>query len=200
MALHFAQSFIEYVRIYRDQDANTLPDAVCEQFVRAVEGHLNRSLKDHPRMRVRRSYPLGAGDNTIPVPKDMMQLLNVKLNGVTLIQYPQGLEAKAIQCGGYVNYGNCIRVWRVPTETTTYTLEMGIAIPSLVDELQVEENWVARFHADVYHKGLLAEAAGFLQDKEGYQLWKGLFDAAVQELATQGWNESYADAPRIHAV
>jgi hypothetical protein len=200
MAIHLAQPFADYIRAYRDQDANTLPDAACEQFVRAVEGQLSWSLQEHPRMHVRRSYPLGAGDNTIPVPKDMMQLLNVKLNGATLTQYPQNLEEKAIRCGGYVNYGNCIRVWRVPTETTTYTLEMGIAIPSLVDELQLEENWVARYHAHVYHKGLLAETAGYLGDQVGYQFWQGLFEGAVQRLAAQGWNESYADAPRIHAV
>jgi hypothetical protein len=200
MAIHFAAELAEYVRDYRDQDANTLTDATCVQLVKAVEGRINRALRDHPRMRVRRSWALGSGDNVIPVPADMLSLLNVKSNGVRLDQYPAALEERATLNGGFVNYGNCIRVWPAPDETTTYTLEMTVALPSLVDESQVALNWIARYHADIYQRGMLAEAAGYLQDKEGLLLWQGLFESALENLRLQGWDEDIASAPRTHAI
>ncbi|EFK97459.1 hypothetical protein LDC_0503, partial [sediment metagenome] len=95
MAIHNAVELAEYVRDYRDQDANTLTDAACVQFVKAVEGAINRALRDHPRMRVRRSWALGSGDNVIPVPADMLSLLDVKIEGVRLDQYPAALEERA---------------------------------------------------------------------------------------------------------
>ena len=110
------------------------------------------------------------------------------------------MEATAVGRGGYVNFGNCIKIWPVPAVDTTYTVEMAVAIPSLVDLAQLEMNWIARYHAQVYQRGLLAEAAGYLQDKEGYMTWQTLFEASLDKLAGQGWDEEIADAPRIHTA
>jgi hypothetical protein len=194
MALGFAETLAGYVRGYLDQDENTIPDSTFEVFVRAVEGHLNRALRDHPRMRAVRSWPLQAGDNEIPIPSDMLQLIAVKRNGVALMQYPTTMESTAAlsEDGAFVNYGNCIKVWPAPSEAEDVSLEMSIALLSLVDPSQVTENWVSRYHNDIYQQGLLAEAAGYLRDRENQQLWTGIFRASLEDLRLQGWDEPFA--------
>jgi len=201
MALNYAQDLADYIRDYLDQDAVTIPDSAVEAFVRAVEGQINRVLREHPRMRVRRSWGLRAGDNQIPIPNDMLQLIAVKRDGVALTQYPAHLETKASRCSAsFVNFGNCIKVWSVPTEDVDYGLEMAVAIPSLLDEQFKEPNWIALYHNDIYQQGLLTEAAGYLRDPQNQQTWKGLFLQGLNELSAQGWNESIAAGPRIHVV
>jgi len=201
MALNYAQDLADYVRDYLDQDAVTIPDSAVEAFVRAVEGQINRVLREHPRMRVRRSWRLHAGDNRIPIPDDMLQLIAVKRDGVALVQYPPHLESRASQCtAAFVNYGNCLQVWSVPTEDVDYGLEMTITIPSLLDGQFKEPNWIALHHNDIYQQGLLAEAAGYLRDPQNQQVWTGLFLQALEALRVQGWNESIAAGPRIHVV
>jgi len=201
MALNYAQDLADYVRDYLDQDAVTIPDSAVEAFVRAVEGQINRMLRDHPRMRVRRSWRLHAGDNRIPIPDDMLQLIAVKRDGIALTQYPPNLEDKASQSvNSFVNYGNCILVWPVPTEDVDYGLEMAITIPSLLDNQFLEPNWISLYHNDIYQQGLLAEAAGYLRDPQNQQIWNGLFLQNLDALSAQGWNETIAAGPQIHVA
>ena len=201
MALNYAQDLADYIRGYLDQDAVTIPDSAVETFVRSVEGQINRTLREHPRMRVRRSWRLHAGDNVIPVPNDMMQLIAVKRDGVALEQYPPQLEDKASRCThSFINYGNCIKVWSVPTESVDYGLEMAIAIPSLLNDQFKEPNWISQHHNDIYQQGLLAEAAGYLRDPQNQQVWTGAFLQKLEALRMQGWNESIAAGPRVHAA
>ena len=201
MALNYAQDLADYIRGYLDQDAVTIPDSAVEAFVRSVEGQINRTLREHPRMRVRRAWRLHAGDNVIPIPNDMLQLIAVKRDGVALEQYPPQLESKASLCSyTFINYGNCIKVWSVPTEDADYGLEMAIAIPSLLSDQFLEPNWINLYHNDIYQQGLLGEAAGYLRDPQNQQVWTGAFLQKLEALRMQGWNESIAAGPRVHAA
>jgi hypothetical protein len=199
MSLHFAQDLAEYVRGYLDQDDVTIPDSAVETFVRSVEGQIMRLLQGHPRTRVARSWALGAGDNVIPVPKDMAQLHSVKKCGKALTQYPSRQESEMESCGGgFINFGNCIKIWPIPAEPTTISLEMTISVPSLVDSEQKEPNWVATHYNDVYQYGVLSEAAGFMRDPQSQQLWSERFLQAVESLRVQGWNEKISSGAKVH--
>ena len=201
MALNYAQDLADYIRGYLDQDAVTIPDSAVDAFVRSVEGQINRALREHPRMRVRRSWRLRAGANVVPIPDDMLQLIAIKRDGVALKQYPPQLESKASLCSdAFINYGNCLRVWPVPTEDVDYGLEMAIAIPSLLNDQFKEANWIALHHNDIYQQGLLGEAAGYLRDPQNQQVWTGAFLQKLEALRMQGWNESIAAGPRVHAA
>ena len=211
MALNYAQDLADYIRGYLDQDAVTIPDSAVEAFVRSVEGPINRVLREHPRMRVRRSWRLHSGDNRIPIPDDMLQLIAVKRDSVALIQYPPQLEDKASRCSAsFVNFGNCLQVWPVPTEDVDYGLEMAIAIPSLLTSQSryalnirgeyLEPNWIKLYHNDIYQQGLLGEAAGYLRDPQNQQVWTGAFLQKLEALRMQGWNEAIAAGPRVHAA
>jgi hypothetical protein len=187
-----------YVRGYLDQDSTTLSDDTLDVLTQAVEGHLNRSLRDHHRMRQRIAWP--SKDDTIPLPETLVQLKQVSVGDTVYQQYPTQQEQEASQNSpSFVSYGNCIKVFPAPTEATTYLLDVILALPSLTDALS-DPNWVAEYHADIYQRGLLAEAAGFLRDPQNQATWRQSFETLVEELRLQGWNEGIADAPRVRAV
>jgi hypothetical protein len=78
-------------------------------------------------------------------------------------------------------------------------VEASLALDSLTDPLS-DPNWVAKYHSDVYQKGMLAEAAGYLRDGQSEANWKKEFTELVQLLLTQGWDEHLGDAPTTAPV
>jgi hypothetical protein len=184
-----------YVRGYLDQDSETLSDATLDTLTQAVEGHLNRSLRDHHRMRRRIAWP--SKDDTIPLPTTLTQLKQVSVGDTVYQQYPTQQEQEASQSlPSFVSYGNCIKVFPAPAEATTYLIDAILALPSLTDALS-DPNWIAEYHADIYQRGLLAEAAGFLRDPQSEAVWRQMFAGLVEELRLQGWNEGITDGPKI---
>lgn len=191
----------DFVRVFYDQDANTLPDTTLETLTQAVEGYLNRRLRDHPRMRVRLSWLVDGGKNRIPLPDDLIDLLTVKRGRTTHQQYPLTLEAQAAEREpSFVHHGNCVEVFPVPSEPATYLLDAVQALPSLVSGAYPNGNWVSDHHADVYQAGLLAQVGGFIRDANAAAAWDQRFQALVEDLRLQGWNEAIADAPRVIAA
>jgi hypothetical protein len=77
---------------------------------------------------------------------------------------------------------------------------MAIAIPSLLNDQFKEPNWINLYHNDIYQQGLLGEAAGYLRDPQNQQVWTGAFLQKLEALRMQGWNESIAAGPRVHAA
>lgn len=182
------------IRGYLDQDATTLPDTVLDALTQAVEGYLNRELKDHNRMQRRGSYTVAAGDNVIPLPSQMLQLRTVKLNGVVYQQFPVTMEVEAAEEANQpacVVMGDCVWLYPAQEESAAYTLDMALVLTSLTETL-ADPNWVAAYYPDVYQVGLRAEAAGYLRDPENERTWREDFTQRVEVLKTQGWDESWA--------
>lgn len=186
-----------YVRGHLDQDTNTLPDTVLDTLTQAVEGYLNRALAGHVRKRHRFFWTLAAGKNRIPLPVYLDQIHSIKCNGITYTQYPLAFEKRAAEVGNsYVVLGDCIDLYPAPSEATVYTVDAETVLPSLTDD-QSDTNWIAAYHADIYQKGLLAEAAGYLRDPQNEGLWRQTFQGLVEALRLQGWNEGISDVPRV---
>jgi hypothetical protein len=192
----------DYVRSYLDQDTNTLPDEVMRTMTYAVEGKLNRALVDHPRLRSRQFWITPGGEQRIPLPDRMLQLHTLKQGTTDYTQYPLSLEEKASNSPpSFIVAGDCILVWPTPTDQTTYTMDMSLVLLSIVDPAnEAKENWISKYHADVYQVGLLAEAAGFLRDPQSEAVWQQRFASAVEGLRMQGWNETITSIPRVHSA
>jgi len=192
----------DYVRTFYDQDAVTLTDETLSTLTYAVEGTLNRRLLQHPRMRVRLAWQVAAGKDRIPLPDDLVDVVDVKLGQTKLRQYPLGLEEQAAKVGSsFINLGNCLQVFPAPAETTTYLIDAVQKLQPLTTSLS-GDNWVSRSHADVYQAGMLSQVGGFLRDSAAQAAWDGKFQQLIEELHLQGWNESYESAsiPRASAA
>lgn len=188
----------QYVREFYDQDENTLTDETLATLTQAVEGALNRGLQKHPRMRARLSWLVEGGKNLVPLSEDIIDIKSLKVGRVSYRQYPSALEEKASVCTpSFINRGNCLEMFPVPTQSTTVTLDVTVALPSLVSGTVPYENWVSKMHADVYQAGLLSHVAGFIKDSASQQLWAQRFKELVNQLKLQGWNEAFSDGPRV---
>jgi hypothetical protein len=185
----------EVVRGYLDQDSTTLSDTVLDALTQAVEGYLNRELKEHNRMQRRTAYTVAAGGTMIPLPWQMIQLRTVKLNGTVYRQLPvfqeeeAALEQNQPCC---IVMGDCVWLYPSQENAAAYTLDMAVALTSLTEEL-ADPNWVATLYPDVYQVGLRAEAAGYLRDPENERAWRQDFASRVDIMKIEGWSESWTE-------
>lgn len=187
-----------WVRSYVDQGEHTLPDTALKVMVESVEGYLNKELYEHPALFTRISWPVRAGLQNIPLPENLLDLRNVKLGKRKIEQYSIDHEDGADENGGFIHMGDCIRIYPIPAEDTTFTLDVALALPSLTGS--IGKNFVSQYHADIYQYGLLAEVAGYLRDPQNQSVWFQEFGKRVAMLKSQGWNSYIGGAPLVHVT
>ena len=178
------------VRQHFDMDVDTLPDSTLDIGVAVTEGHFNRKLLDHPRLQRRISWPLNAGDSIIPVPDRLLVLHAIKLGNKSYAQYPLSQEERASnRPPSFISLGNCYKIFPAASDRQTYTLDVTLAIDSLLDE-QPGENWISKYFFDVYHRGLIYYVADLMQSPNTPNLYNQ-FMAVLDDLGVQGWNEDF---------
>ena len=191
---------LDAVRDYLNRPSTT--DATLGLWIAAVEGELNRILREHPRSQRRTMYTQDAHNPLLPLPTDLMQLIRLWVPSGPLAgawrQYAPGFDDDALTCPfqrAWVARGMCVELHPVPSEDTTFALDYIAALEPLVQA--TDSNWVSRFFGDVYVYGCLREAAVYLKDDARLAGWTAEFQRRAAEVAAQGWGQNIATAPRV---
>lgn len=167
--------------------------------IAAVEGELNRALREHPRNRRRTTYTQAAGNEILPLPMDLAQLVTLRTGNVTLRQFPDDARDAAIaNQNAYIVRGDCVELFPAPASDTEFALDYVAFLRPLAAD--ADTNWVSLYFSDLYLYGVLKEAAVYLKDDQRLQLWQAEFLRRVDGVMAQGWNQNIATAPRTVLV
>jgi hypothetical protein len=167
--------------------------------IAAVEGELNRALREHPRNRRRTTYTQPAGNAILPLPTDLAQLITLRTGRVTLRQFPDDARAQAEAWqNSYIARGDCAELFPAPASDTEFALDYVAFLRPLQGD--ADFNWVSTYYADLYLYGALKEAAVFLKDDQRLQAWQAEFLRRLDGVQAQGWNQNIATAPRVALV
>ena len=173
-----------------------LPDNTVGRWFDVVDGEVNRELVDHPRMVKRATLLAVLGATTIPVPLNLLQMVNLRVGETPLVQFSPGARVQAAATpGAYIVNGACIDLFPPCTEDTAFVMDYAAAIdPLTADNLQ---NWVSAYAPDVYLYGALREAAIYLKDDARLAVWDGLFRQYLDRTSRSGWGANYSTAPVV---
>lgn len=167
--------------------------------IAAVEGELNRALREHPRNRRRTTYTQPAGNAILPLPADIAQLVTLRAGNVTLQQFPDDARAQATASqNAYIARGDCVELFPAPASDTEFALDYVAFLRPLQGD--ADFNWVSTYYADLYLYGALKEAAVYLKDDQRLQLWQAEFMRRLDGVQAQGWGQNIATAPRVVLV
>lgn len=157
---------------------------VIPTFIRLTENRLNRTCRN--RHMEGRSIAV-IGTQFANLPDDFLEMRNVQVNSnpVTALQYvtPQeGDRKREALVDGPTRYFSILsdRIELIPAPSGPINVELVYykRIPPLTDA--DPENWVTRYHYDLYLYGALTQAALYLKDDPTQ--WATLFDSALEEL------------------
>ncbi len=166
-------------------------------WITMAEGILNRALREHSRNQVTATFTPAIDSTTIPLPEDMLQLLELRYKDLVLTQYmPTEREVAMEDPAGFIIVGQAIQLSATVTEPDMeYTMDYVAALKPLVyDE---DNNWVSRVFPDVYLYATLAEAAVWLKDDARIAAMTTLRDGRLDAVAAEGWGRTISAVPVV---
>ena len=183
-----------------------LEDDDIGTMIASVEGEFNRELRKHPRNMRRTSYTIPENDeagtpyteNTdiLPLPTDIASLIAVwdAQNGQSkpYRQYPPSVPLPSY---GYIERGDCLQIFPMPSRGTEFFLDYTAFIAPL--EATADTNWVSDYFSDLYLYGVLKEAAVYLKNDARLAAWQNEFLRRLKGVKAQGWNQNMASSPKI---
>lgn len=171
------------IRSYLDRP--DLSDDDITAWIRSVEGELNRALSDHARSVRLASFRQPAGEGTLPLPPDVAQLVEVRVGGGALKQYPPTVTPSV---AGFVQYGDCLKLFPPPAEDTLCSLAYHAFLEPITAD--GDANWVLHYFPDLYLYGALREAAVWLKDGAALGGWAAEFSRRLDGVQAQGWGQN----------
>jgi hypothetical protein len=179
------------VRFYLNRPNQSNTDVAM--WVSSATGKLNTLLRDHPRTYREGEYNASAGQTRIPLPYDMLQLRHVRRDNAQLAQFTAG---NVEDCSdGFIERGDCLEITAPPAMAAVYRIGYHRALTAPTVSGSV--NWVLQFFPDVYLYTTLGEAAVALKDRDNGPVWDKLAQERIGALIAQGWNQNFANSPRI---
>lgn len=173
-----------------------LPDADLNMMIATVEGELNRILREHPRSIRRTSFTQAANNAILPLPVDMMAVIQLRLGTTTYNQYGYDQRELAQSDGNaYIMRGDCAELFPTPGEDSLFYLDYHGAIRALAGN--TDTNWVSVYYPDLYLYGVLKEAAVYLKDDQRLANWQNEFTRRSDSVVGQGWAQEVSTTPRI---
>jgi hypothetical protein len=174
-----------------------LPAADVTTMIQAVEGELNRALREHPRNIRRTNFTLAAtNDGMLSMPYDLMQLINLRDANGNLEQFPFDAREEAAARGrSFIMRGMVAELFPPPTVDTEYTLDYYAALRPLSGDF--DTNWVSTYFADLYLYGVLKESAVYLKNDQRLQLWQQEFLRRLDGVVAEGWNQNISTVQRV---
>jgi hypothetical protein len=183
------------VRSYLNRPSLPSPDITT--MIQAVEGELNRELREHPRNIRRTTFTLAAAnEGLLSMPYDLASMINLRDDNGNLSQYPADDRQGAENNGhAFIMRGMVAELFHAPTVDTVYTLDYVAFLRAL--EGDFDSNWVSTYFSDLYLYGTLKEAAVYLKDDQRLALWQQEFLRRLNGVVGQGWNQNISTAPRV---
>lgn len=199
---------ISGIRSYLNRDPADLNDNIVRVFLNVVNGKLNRALKQHPKMLARATATLAAGLKFLSIPTDCIQIkalhkIVYSETGSDLTPYSQTYISGPYPMGTknlkyFVDRGNVIEVFPVPTEDTDFVMDYYAALTQLVND--GDTNWIIQFHPDIYLYGALIEASVWLKDHDSMAKWQSEFESRLASLVDSGWSGHHMTSPVVRVA
>ena len=175
-------------------------DSVLPTFVELAEAKFKRKLR-HWKMEKRATADTVAGQRTLALPDDFIEMRHLKLNTdpVTVLEYlvPAHINYNATSSGvpsWYTVIGDEIHFDSTPD--SVYQVEMYYYAFDALSGSNLT-NWLIEEHPDIYLYGTLLEAESFLMNDPRLQIWKLAFDEALKDLNRSSKIAHHAGAPLI---
>lgn len=186
---------VDATRSYLNRPQLPAPD--INVMIQAVEGELNRALREHPRNIRRTTFTLSATNNgLLSMPYDLMQLINLRDANGNLEQFPfDARDAAAANGHAYIMRGMVAELFPAPVTDTEYTLDYYAALRPLQGDF--DSNWVSTYFADLYLYGVLKEAAVYLKNDQRLALWQQEFLRRLDGVVAEGWNQNISTVQRV---
>lgn len=194
---------IKNIRSYLNRDPSDLSDDIILMLISMVTAKLNIALKDHHKMRTRVTSSLESGHNLLCLPQDCIQLISLHqlLPNRQFIKYQQtyisGPYPDNQLAYYFVDVGNAIEIFPVPTETIILVMDYYATLLELTAD---NSNWILNHYADIYLYGAFIEAAIWLKDHESIGRWQSEFETRLARLVTAGWSGHHQTSPVIRYV
>ena len=179
------------VRVYSNRPNLPLSDFLI--MLQTVEGKLNKELRDHPRNIRREAIEMPDDSGLLPLPDDLARIISVFDDTGTYRQYPPSVPPEDME-RGYIQRGDVLQLTPVPAAGAEIGLDYHAYLSSLTNA--ESENWLSRYHADVYLYACLIEVAVYVKDDARLQAWQQEFLLRLSALKVQGWDQNVASSPR----
>ena len=155
------------------------------EFISLAEARFLRKVR-HWQMEKRATAPTVAGENSLAVPTDYVEMRNLKINTSTVnvleflppSVFYDGNSSQGVP-GYYTVQGDQLILY--PTPDGEYTIEMGYyAFATLSDENTT--NWLLTSYPDIYLYAALLQAEAYIINDGRLNVWKSALDEALKEL------------------
>jgi hypothetical protein len=180
--------------------------SVIPDFIQLAEQRMRRDLRIRQMLKVVTTTTT-AGDSTVALPSDFLQLRDIHLDGnpVYPLQYqaPNAFyrNTRSSEAGVPRQYTILASEFQfAPIPDTAYTIQMlYYARPDFLSDSNTSNTFLANC-PDALLYASLAEAEPYLMNDARVQVWAGLYDRAVVNIQTSDDQGEYSAAPLAMSV
>lgn len=154
------------------------------EFISLAENKITRSAR-HWRMEKRATAPTVAGERSVELPSDYLEMRNLKINSTSqnVLEFlsPSVLYEGSSSQGApsyYTIQGDQIVLEPIPD--TEYTLEMGYYAFDVLSDSNTT-NWLLTTYPDAYLYGTLIEASAYMRS-EFMPVWVDKFNKVMEQI------------------
>jgi len=181
---------------------------VVDDLIDLAEARLSRDLRCR-RMVISQTGTLTAGDGTLAVPTDLVEVVELRsgsgTGATTLAKRPLlDLQQRYLSISNgepevFAIDGGLFRFGPIPSSAYAYTLRYYQKIPAL--SATNTTNWMISDAPDVYLFACMVEAERFLRNPEGVAAWSAQLAQAIESLVGSDRRGRWMGGPqRIMAV
>jgi hypothetical protein len=194
MAFTNYSSFVTVVENYlaRTDLSSQIPD-----FIQLAQTRMSRDLRTEKMLKVA-TAPITAGDGTVAVPSDMLEVREIHIQGNPVVRvayqspdlfFKDGLTTTSGISVFFTMLGSEFQFAPVPNGSQTVQI-LYYAQPTFISTTTASNLYLANY-PDALLYATLAEAEPYLMNDGRIQTWSALYDRAIANIKTSDLGQTY---------
>jgi len=194
MAFTNYSSFVTVVENYlaRTDLSSQIPD-----FIQLAQTRMSRDLRTEKMLKVA-TAPITAGDGTVAVPSDMLEVREIHIQGNAVVRvayqspdlfFKDGLTTTSGISVFFTMLGSEFQFAPVPNGSQTVQI-LYYAQPTFISTTTASNLYLANY-PDALLYATLAEAEPYLMNDGRIQTWSALYDRAIANIKTSDLGQTY---------
>jgi len=194
MAFTNYTSFVTVVENYlaRTDLSSQIPD-----FIQLAQTRMSRDLRTEKMLKVA-TAPITAGDGTVAVPSDMLEVREIHIQGNPVVRvayqspdlfFKDGLTTTSGISVFFTMLGSEFQFAPVPNGSQTVQI-LYYAQPTFISTTTASNLYLANY-PDALLYATLAEAEPYLMNDGRIQTWSALYDRAIANIKTSDLGQTY---------
>jgi hypothetical protein len=194
MAFTNYSSFVTVVENYlaRTDLSSQIPD-----FIQLAQTRMSRDLRTEKMLKVA-TAPITAGDGTVAVPSDMLEVREIHIQGNPVVRvayqspdlfFKDGLTTTSGISVFFTMLGSEFQFAPVPNGSHTVQI-LYYAQPTFISTTTASNLYLANY-PDALLYATLAEAEPYLMNDGRIQTWSALYDRAIANIKTSDLGQTY---------